>query len=253
MAEQSRQLSFLDLPPTASPASESLAFVLERSARRKRSIQISVQPDLTVRVIAPLRLARARIDEMVRARAPWILKRRNDLRLAHGAQAERQWVSGEHLPLLDEELELRIRPQAGKRMLQARRDGDVLEVIVPLNLDGVDAIRRLVHKWYGIQAQSVFLERTAVYAEILGVKPRQVLVRNQESRWGSCAHDGTLRFCWRLVLAPKRVLDYVVVHELSHIQHPHHQRAFWDTVGSVLPNYPDLRAELKRDGARYRL
>ena len=123
MQEQSRQLSFdelsnddeLSIPPALSaeppsparppPSSESLAYVLERSARRKSTIQISVLPDLTVRVVAPLRAARSRIDAMVRERQAWILKRREEIWESQLKRVERRWESGERLPYLDEELQ----------------------------------------------------------------------------------------------------------------------------------------------------
>ncbi len=139
MQEQSRQLSFEDLtndgdlsippPLPAEPprparlpsSSEALAYVLERSARRKSTIQISVLPDLTVRVVAPVRTPRSRIDALVRERQAWILKRRDEVWRSQLKRVERRWESGERLPYLDEELELRIRPVAGQKMVQAIR------------------------------------------------------------------------------------------------------------------------------------
>ena len=136
-------------------------------------------------------------------------------------------------------------------MVRAIRKDSWLDIWVPAGLDSTEPIVRVVHKWYGLQAQRVLAQRVLHYAEPFGVQPMRVLVRNQSSRWGSCASDGSLRFCWRLILAPQRVLDYVVVHELSHLRHPHHQRPFWACVESILPEYKELRAELKRDGNSY--
>jgi predicted metal-dependent hydrolase len=271
MLQPSRQLSFEDAFGTAPPAAEPpshpppsapaapppltnpLSYTLERSVRRKSSIQITVLPDLTLRVVAPLRLARGRIDAMVRGREAWIRKRRAELQQSQLGRQERRWSSGERLPFLDDQLELRIRPVVGQKIVQVMRKESYLDVWVPTGLESIEPIKRVVYKWYGIKAQQVFAQRVLHFAEPLNVEPFKVLVRNQTSRWGSCASDGSLRLCWRLILAPQRILDYVVVHELSHLRHPHHQRSFWQCVKSILPNYAELRAELKRDGDTYRL
>jgi predicted metal-dependent hydrolase len=245
-------------PPVASapaPASPpgSLTYALERSARRKSSIHISVLPDLTVRVVAPQRLPKTRIDALLRQRLSWIDKQREIVQAAKVLRIEREWTSGERLPLLDEPLELRVQSVAGQKVVRAIRKDAFLDVWVPAGVQTVDPIRRVVYKWYGQQAQQVFAQRVLHFTARLGVEPSRVLVRNQSSRWGSCASDGSLRFCWRLILAPQRILDYVVVHELSHLKHPHHQPPFWACVASILPDYMDLRAELKRDGDTYKL
>ena len=216
-------------------------------------MHISVLPDLTVRVVAPMRLARARIDAMIREREAWILKRREEVQAAQQGQVERRWVSGERLPFLDEPLELRIRPVADQKWVHAIRKDSWLDIWVPPGMTDLEPIKRVVHKWYGLQAQRVFAQRVLVYSAQLGVEPHRVLVRNQATRWGSCASDGSLRLCWRLILAPQRILDYVVVHELSHLRHPHHQASFWACVESILPTTAELRAELKRDGDTYQL
>jgi predicted metal-dependent hydrolase len=258
------QLSFEDLSRPASPPSPSnpprphnspdaLSYLLERSPRRKSSIHISVLPDLTVRVVAPMRLAKAKIDGLLREREAWILRQRDRMQAAQLKRVDRQWVTGERLPFLDDPLELRIRPVAGQKMVRAVRKDSWLDVWVPAGMENTEPIKRVVHKWYAIQAQQVFAQRALHYGSRMQLMPTRVLVRNQSSRWGSCASDGSLRLCWRLILAPLRVLDYVMVHELSHIRHPHHQPPFWACVESIIPNYKELRAELNRDGESYRL
>lgn len=107
--------------------------------------------------------------------------------------------------------------------------------------------------WYETQARAALLDRVRFFAPLLGVEPKTVRVRNQKTRWGSCGKDGTLYFSWRLIMALPTVVDYLVVHELCHLQRPGHGRAFWSLVASVLPDYQERRVELRRDGWRYRL
>ncbi len=99
--------------------------------------------------------------------------------------------------------------------------------------------------WYRERAQERLDRRVGVWAERLGVKPGAVLVREQRTRWGSADAKGKLRFNWRIVQAPARLLDYVVAHELVHLLHADHTREFWATLGPVMPDYEALREKLR--------
>ncbi len=85
-------------------------------------------------------------------------------------------------------------------------------------------------------------------APALGVSYRQVAIRDQRTRWGSCSPRGTLSFNWRLVLAPFDVLDYVVVHELCHLREPNHSPRFWDLVATRRPGWREQRDWLRDYG-----
>lgn len=89
-------------------------------------------------------------------------------------------------------------------------------------------------------------ERTAHYAELMGVVYQSVKLSSAAKRWGSCSIKGNLNFSWRLVFYPLAVLDYVVVHELSHIGNMNHSRRFWQRVASVLPDYQMRQRWLKQ-------
>jgi predicted metal-dependent hydrolase len=84
------------------------------------------------------------------------------------------------------------------------------------------------------------------YAEEMGVEPGKVYIRHQRSRWGSCSPRGNLNFNVRLVSIPPYLREYVVVHELAHLKHMNHSKAFWELVGRFYPNYRTARKELKR-------
>ena len=75
-------------------------------------------------------------------------------------------------------------------------------------------------------------------------------MRDTASRWGSCSARGDLSFSWRLILAPHRVLDYVVAHEAAHLVEMNHSARFWRLVGRLMPDYEGERAWLKRHGGR---
>lgn len=108
--------------------------------------------------------------------------------------------------------------------------------------------REELEKRYRKAAKEYFSARVSYYERIIGVTHASIAVRDQKTRWGSCSSRGNLNFNWRLMLAPPRVLDYVVVHELCHRKEMNHSKAFWRAVETVLPDYKELRKWLKDNG-----
>ena len=101
------------------------------------------------------------------------------------------------------------------------------------------------------QARIKLTEHTDYYKKILGVEYKRIRIADQKTRWGSCSSTGTISYNWHLVLLPDAILDYVVVHELCHLQHMNHSKDFWDLVECILPDYRSRRNWLKENGERY--
>lgn len=97
-------------------------------------------------------------------------------------------------------------------------------------------------------AREHFAGRCRHYLQFTGGSYSRITVRDQKTRWGSCSSTGTLSFNYRLMFAPPRVLDYVVIHELCHLTHMNHSREFWNLVASVMPEYKIHRNWLKELG-----
>ena len=148
-----------------------------------------------------------------------------------------------------------IRSKRKSLALQVKGDGTVV-VRAPLRLseDKIDRFVREHLDWIekqkdGIQkALKIFPERTAFFAERMGVDYGRITVREQKTRWGSCSQKGNLNFNWKLVLMPQALLDYVVVHELAHRKEMNHSARFWAIVEQELPDYQKRRNELKKLG-----
>ena len=92
-------------------------------------------------------------------------------------------------------------------------------------------------------------ERVQAWRAKAGVAMPRVVVADQRKRWGSCDRSGTIRLNWRIIQAPMRLVDYVVVHELVHLRHRGHGRDYWRAVARVMPDYERRREELRRCGA----
>lgn len=114
--------------------------------------------------------------------------------------------------------------------------------------DLTDTQRAALEKRYIEAAKDYFPKRAAYFLPITGGIFNRITIRDQKTRWGSCSAKGTLSFNWRLMLAPPAVLDYVVVHELCHLTHMNHSKAFWALVESACPDYRAHRKWLKQHG-----
>jgi predicted metal-dependent hydrolase len=105
--------------------------------------------------------------------------------------------------------------------------------------------RAAIDRWYRREARRRIALVTETESERLGLYPAKLSIRDQKTRWGSCSTSGTLSFNWRLVIGPPHALRYVVVHELVHIRHHNHSRAFWQALSDALPGWEGSAAWLR--------
>ncbi|HAE03836.1 MAG TPA: hypothetical protein DCL95_15005 [Rhodospirillaceae bacterium] len=115
---------------------------------------------------------------------------------------------------------------------------------------GAEHLSRRVTDFCKKEAKAAIKPLAGHMAAELGRKPNRITVRDQRTRWGSCAANGDLSFSWRLVLAPPDILDYVVAHEVAHLVHMNHSAAFWKTVAQLYPDWDRARNWLGIHGTR---
>lgn len=139
---------------------------------------------------------------------------------------------------------VRITEQAGTRRV-AETEGALL---VPPDPEGLRTPMR-VAAYLKTTAQAELLPAVDHYASSLGRSVTALSLRDTRSRWGSCTADGRLMFSWRLIMAPPQVLRYVAAHEVAHLRHMDHSRAFWNCVRDLMPDYALHRNWLRENGA----
>ncbi len=215
---------------------------LIRSKRRTLALQIDTGGRLIVR--APLRLPRAEIERFVQLRAGWI--RRHQQRARAEAFPAHRYQPGERFLYLGVEYPLEV--IEGQRTALELRDG-----VFRLARAAVPRAEQVFTAWYRARAREVFSQRAGAHAQQVGVRFDRLRVSSARTRWGSCSSQRTLSFTWRLVMAPPEVIDYVVVHELAHLQVRGHTRAFWGQVAAWLPDWQQRAAWLKQNGYRLSL
>lgn len=220
-----------------------IPYVIRRSDRRG-TVGIAVEPTGTVVLTAPRETPVLRLDRLVREKARWIVDRVRRRDALPGGRP-RELVSGEAFRYLGRQCRLRVHAGAPVRPITLR--GGWLELPVPEDLTADESrsyARAALIDWYTARARERLPAWAAIWAERLGVTYREVLVTNQEKRWGSCA-NGVVRLNWRIVQAPRALVDYVIAHELTHLRHDDHSPAFWSALGRALPDYDERRARLR--------
>jgi predicted metal-dependent hydrolase len=113
----------------------------------------------------------------------------------------------------------------------------------------IEHLPRRLTDWFKSEAKQSITPRARAMAESIGQKVAKVTVRDTRSRWGSCSSTGALNFSWRLILAPEAVFDYVIAHEVSHLQEMNHSARFWAVVERLCPDPDPAKAWLRKHGA----
>ena len=236
-----------------------VGYLFQRAKRR--TIGFVVGPDGLV-VRAPKWTPVLEVEAALREKSQWITRKLGESRERQARQHEARiaWCDGVVLPLFGDVIQVVLDPAhhfgaVGAQLDSATRQeagGDsamaprALRVGLPKTATP-EQIRDVVQAWLMRQARQHFLDRLDHYAPQLQVRWTKLSLSNAGTRWGSAKSDGSIRLNWRLVHFRPAVIDYVVAHELSHLRVMDHSARFWDTVRSVVPDYAELRGQLKDD------
>ncbi len=174
--------------------------------------------------------------ELARRKAIWLVRRLEAL------PPRVPFADGAEVPLLG--VGHLVVHSPGRRGVVWAEDGEIHVAGRP------EHVARRLGDWLRLEARRQIAPRAGAKAAKLGVRPKRVSLRDTRSRWGSCSSDGVLSFCWRLVMAPESVLDYVVAHEVAHLKFADHGPEFWRTVASLTGDVETARAWLHSHAER---
>ena len=214
--------------------------------RERATLEIAVEPDTAVIVAAPLDATLKVIAEKVRKRAAWVRRQQCYFSQYLPRTPERQFVSGETHRYLGRQYRLKVIPhsQACVNLIYG------FIVVQSHNPDSVEVTRDLVEDWYRKRAKVKFAERLEVnlvrFPKPELFRPRGLIVRQMRRRWGSMSPSSRLLLNLRLIEAPVDAIDYVITHELCHIEEPHHGPGFFELLDRVLPDWPKRKDRLEQ-------
>jgi len=222
-----------------------------RRSDRARHARIVVDAD-GVEVVVPRRMALRHVEPFVRDKQPWIertLRRYQDAVIDGDVRIDLR--DGGEVPYLGEQLDLDVRVEPGRTRPHVRRRADVLTVKVAER--GREPIRDALERWYRKQARPEVERRLDAAVARAGTGYTNLTIRAQRTRWASCSSNGSMSFNWRLLLAPAEILDYVIEHEVAHLEVLDHSPRFWRLVRSRCPDYRRHERWLRRNGPALRL
>jgi predicted metal-dependent hydrolase len=217
-----------------------------RRSDRARHARILVGGD-GVEVVVPRRFPMREVGPFVEEKRPWI--ERTLRRLAESELPPARLEDGGELPYLGERLSLRVRVDPGRKRPHVTRRGDTVYAALPAG----GSLREAIERWYRRQARLEVAPRLEAATTHVGARYTSLQIRGQRTRWASCSSSGAMSFNWRLLLAPAEILDYVVEHEVAHLEVQDHSTRFWSLLASRCPEWREHERWLRRHGHALRL
>lgn len=229
--------------------SGSFSYILKRSGKR-RTLSVSVLDTAEIQVAAPAQVSDLKVRAFINEKAPWIASKLRQVLDKRRSLKAKGYRGGDRFLFLGDVYPLEIR-ESNLRTGRLDFDGKRWLVKIPPacpQQEQPGLVRQKLLSWYCEQAKEVFGGRIFYYARLMGLDLKKIGIRNQKRIWGSCnVRDKSINLNWRLVLSPLEVIDYVVVHELSHLFFPNHSRRFWRKVATVLPDYKERKNWIRKN------
>lgn len=220
-----------------------------RISSRARRVRLEIGKDKGLLVVVPRGFSLAGVTSVLSRKAHWILRKLDYFQSLSTSARDRKPGDGTLVPYRGKSLALDICMRPGCRPMVKREDGH-LRVMTPSSTSPV--IRDALDRWYRREARQIVTRRAQSLAREFGVSYNRLYIRNQRTRWGSCSTRRNLSFNWRLIMMPPEVMDYVIIHELTHLEVLNHSRHFWQLVGARCSGYQTHKSWLRENGCELR-
>jgi len=218
---------------------------VERSPRRSVTVRLLDTQSLLIR--APLKMPLQDIQVSLKRCERWLCGRLAKAQRLHNHPVNHS-VNPDSLILYQGtccRLQFATAPRQTK--VQVHHQANTITLSFP-HLAAMDRAEDELLRWLRQQADAVLLPRTRLWADRLQLQPAKVVLRDQSSRWGSCSSRRTISLNWRLIMAPLRIVDAIIIHELCHLAEMNHSARFWRLVHAQVPDYAACREWLADHG-----
>jgi predicted metal-dependent hydrolase len=208
---------------------------------RSRSIKIKVESSGEVVVVTPKQVSKKVIESFVIEQSVWIQKHLNLINKKKEFSETATTIAIFGKKYIKKEV-TNDTQKAG-----AAIKGNTLLINQPSYIQKVKSTK-YIERFLKNSAEKYIVPRTHQLAKKMSISFGKITLKQQKTRWGSCSSEGNLNFNWRLVHAPTKIIDYVIIHELAHRIHMNHSAAFWNLVAQYDPSHREHRGWLKRNG-----
>jgi len=213
---------------------------------KRKTISLQITDDATLIVRAPFDVSEQTIKSVVNKHMNWIEKKKKNILVRDPKFVKKEFVNGEGFMYLGRYYKLNIVNKQKTPLVFNNNHFSLLRDYLPV-------ARELFINWYKERAYEKISERVEWYARKRGFIYNKINITNANQRWGSCSSKRNLNFSWRLIMAPLPVIDYVIVHELVHLEERNHTKSFWNKVKILIPDYEKYRDWLNKNGYLLRL
>lgn len=225
---------------------DDIDYILLPGTERKTT-DIVIERNGVVTVRPPKGFSPEQVDAVVHSKRMWIYRNLAQWRDLNATAVVREWVNGESFLYLGRSYRLSlVANQSAELKLRQGRFCLKRDLI---DQGGEVAAKKAFEAFYRTKGENRLQGRVAYFAPKIGVTPTGVNVADLGYRWASCTKKNLLRFHWKCMMAPPKIIDYMVVHELCHIHHRNHTDLFWNEVDKVMPDYSERKLWLKKYGA----
>ena len=213
----------------------------------RKTTDIVIERNGLVIVHPPIGFSPEQVDAVVESKRMWIYRNLAEWRDLNATAVVREWVNGESFLYLGSSYRLSLVAEQDVD-LQLKEGRFCLKRSL-IERGGEGVARRAFESFYSAKGEKRIRERVAYYAPKVGVCPTGTAVKELGFRWASCTVGNSLSFHWKCMMAPPKIIDYMVVHELCHLHQRNHSDAFWNEVDKVMPDYLERINWLKKHGA----
>lgn len=236
--------------PTFSYGTTSIDYTVHHHSSRQ-DVTIAVDWISGVSITVPEGTNQEHIETVLKRKARWILRKLAEFREIKHLSTHHEFVSGEKFPYLGRQCRLKVQASADTVDASLTFHNGRFLAVVPVSSSPTwreEQLRNAFRDWYVTHGLDKVRQRVEFFGSRLGLQPSKVVVKDQRARWGSCTKGGTININWRVLMAPMRIVDYVIVHEMSHMIHPDHSVEFWTLLSSVMPDYDQRKEWLRIHG-----
>lgn len=217
----------------------------------QKDVSLSVDLKNGVQVVAPEGLSEEKLHTIMLMKAPWIIRKKNELAEVAVSPFPKEFVSGEKFAYLGRHYKLKVHKNDNirKPSLVFKQGKFISEVPKGYtDEEKKQKLQLLFKEWYIKHGKNKVEERSEIYCPKMGLEPTSIKIKEQQKRWGTCTKEGAIYLNWRIIMAPMSIIDYVLVHELAHLKYPDHSNEYWRFIRSILPDYEQRKEWLRVNG-----
>ncbi|MDU2197804.1 MAG: SprT family zinc-dependent metalloprotease [Peptostreptococcaceae bacterium] len=220
--------------------------------RKRKSITIQIKPKYEVTIISPYGVPKKILKDLLIQKGDWILKKFEEYKSVEYLFKEKEFIDGEQFMYLGHEYKLKIINDIDEEVFI---DNNCLVVKVK-NTDK-EYIKKILKKWYKEESERLVLERLIYCKEkskqMKQLTPSKLKVKEQKKRWGTCTSKRAIYINSKISMAKIEAIDYILVHEFSHLVHMNHSKDFYKLVKEIMPNYKEEEKWLKDNSYKLKL